>query len=187
MSQSSSFGHINPGILTTDDNQIKVHLKYLAPIDIANLKNILRETLSDLPKRRFKYGGQHIKDKIKNSEISQEDEIIQLTIDEFLSNKPNSHKLLVEYNEKIDAAGLLDRRILLRSTIDKMVEIKNKGNMKCHYCFSINIDRGEVVTTYWNAVRDTHHSLDPSIYSKPHAAQGLKIRHNILKYGLTII
>lgn len=88
---------------------------------------------------------------------------------------------MVEYNEKPDANILWDRRILLRSKIEKMVAIKNKGEMKCNYCFSINIDRGEVVTTYWNSVRDKHDSLDHSIYSKSTEAQGLKIRHNLLK------
>ena len=180
MSQASSFGTLNQGVLTTDNNQIKVHVKYLAPVDIACLKNILRETLSNLPNHRFKYGGQHIKDKIESCEISREDELIQLTIDEFLSNPLNNKELLIEYNEKVDATGLLNRRILLRSSIDKMVEIKNKGNIRCNYCFSINIDRGEVVTAYWNVVGDTHNSLDLSIYSKPSAALGLRIKKNIL-------
>ncbi|UOP04548.1 hypothetical protein [Conchiformibius kuhniae] len=180
--KKSSFGSIQKGILTTDCDQIKIHYKSLSRLDIANLRNVLRNTLAMMPSQKFEYSS-HVNDKVRNKEVSLESEIIQSTLDVFLSNSDGSSNCLIEYNEKSENNKIRYRRILLRSLVTKLVDIKDNGEIKCNYCFVINIDTGRVVTVYWNKASDSHDSLDESIYQEPCVAKGLGIKSNIKDVG----
>lgn len=178
MNITTSFGSTKTGQLGTDDKQIKVHRRMLSRLHLGNLKNILRYTLSE---QSFIYG-EHVKEKFRKREISREDEIIQMTLIEFLSSRDSSGDVLIEYNEKEDEKLGIDRRILLRSKITKLVQLDNENiETNCNYCFAINIDKGIIVTVYWNKVNDIHNNLDHTIYQAASKAKGLAITHNLLE------
>lgn len=178
MNEITSFGSTKTGQLGTDEKQIKVHRRMLSRLHIGNLKNILRNTLSNQSLIYTEY----VKEKFKKREISCEQEMIQETLTEFLSPKDNSSNVLIEYNEKEDEKIGIDRRILLRSKTSKLVKLENENiATRCNYCFAINIDKGIIVTVYWNKVNDIHDRLDYTIYQQASKTQGLTITHNLLK------
>lgn len=163
-------GEFKIGTVTTDNNQLKVHKTQLNSFHIQNLKNTLKQTTlrCDL---RF---SDHYFSKTEVGSVSDEMDMIRSTINAFLEGDDN---ILVEYNEK---DGSSDRRILLRSTLSREVDIKDEGYVLCNYCFVINIDNANIVTAYWNAVSDVHNQINMNNYVSPSAVLGLKkITHTI--------
>lgn len=176
MSEEIAFGETKVGKLDTDHDQLKVHRRMLSRLHLGLLKNALRQTLNNLPNQEIQYS-QYVLDKFKNQEISCEKEMIQETVNLFLSNTDNGSDVLIEYNEKVLNGTKLDRRILLRSKTNKVVKLKNENiATHCNYCFSINIDNACIITVYWNKVNDVHERLDYTIYQQPSKAQGLTMK-----------
>lgn len=150
-------GKFKKGYVKKTFNQKKKHVSQMTDKDI----DIITNRLNNLTRL---YCTKHVISKIKNDNLWFSSDMIVDVIEDV------SEENIVEYNVS-PFFGEMDSRVLLRSTESFLVDISGNGPVYCNICFVISLDRGAIVTVYYNAEYDNHTYLDMSRYD-----QSLKVR-----------
>lgn len=99
----------------------------------------------------------HLKDKMETEGLSIDPKLVFATV------RQAGRENIIEYNERTYPDGGVSKRVLLRSTETRMVEVDGKPE-PCHLCFVTDTRTWTMVTAYWNRADDHHNNIDMSRY-----------------------
>lgn len=78
-----------------------------------------------------------------------------LTIQKTLRS-PHLYNCIKEYSEIEKSEGVVDRRVLVRSSKKERVLIKGKGMLMCNLLFVVSLDTSEIITAYYSHKNHTY-------------------------------
>lgn len=145
-------GKFKVGYVKRTQGQKKKHISQMTSQEV----DVIHEGIDNLSKL---YASQHVIRKIKNDGLWFTSDMVVEVLTNF------SAENIIEYNVS-QFYGKLDRRVLLRSSESYPVLIDGKGKVDCNLCFVLSLDRGALVTVYWNEAGDNHSNIDMNRYDE---------------------
>lgn len=150
-------------------NQKKKHVKQMTQDEIAFIKKVVFRALNE-HNNKIKVSP-HVLDKMMEYRTDYEINAVRAMLEHL-------DKHLIEYSHKTkNAVNVYKRRILIRSTEEFEVMLDHKVQ-PCHLCVVLDIDKCEIITTYWCKAQWQHPNLRMKRYNK-----NLKIISNTFKRG----
>lgn len=152
-----AYGEYNIGHVKSTQNQQKKHRSQMTEEELSFLvKSVRTLKLSSL--------------KVSEHLLNKTDRVsFELGDIAFLLYSANLKDLILEYNETITYFGNKDRRVLFRDIESQDVEMKDATGQTflshANLCFVLSIERNEVITVYWNFVRDNHSTINMFRYN----------------------
>lgn len=81
-----------------------------------------------------------------------------------IKNNINNDINIIEYNVTYYGEDKVDRRVVVRGNKEYLVNFKKPNEnvicKKSNLCFVISIITGEIITTYYNEIKDNHKTID---------------------------
>lgn len=149
-------GTFKTGKISITHGQKKWLARDLSKQTIHRLESILQNAIKIgcIP-----YTSQHLQRKIARGELTFDISVFDCALADFEAS-------LIEYNETPLYGGRIEHRILLRppSYVREIYLSSTGTTVPANLCFVLCLDTLQIITAYWNAVDDQHHTLQRSRY-----------------------
>ena len=148
----SKVGKFKHGQVKRTDGQRKKHVSQMSEYELHRLCRRIKGL------KRLR-ASSHLSQKVKRKEISFTYDMIW----DVLKNIHKSH--IIEYNLTMFNEQE-ESRVLLRTHKSYPVQIDGKGEVRCNLCFVLSLNRGNIITAYWNEVDDNHTTINLERYDE---------------------
>lgn len=148
----SKVGKFKHGQVKVTEGQRKKHVSQMSEYELHRLCRRIKGV------KRIRVS-RHLKQKVENKEVS----FTYSMIWDVLNNIHKTH--VVEYN-RTSFYDKEESRVLLRTQKSYPVKIDEIGEVRCNLCFVLSINRGNIVTAYWNEVDDNHTTINLERYDE---------------------
>lgn len=148
---------LNIGKVKETQGQEKKYYLQMTPFELAYLHNKVKQINTN----KLTVSS-HLQKKIANKEI-------QVDLHKDIIQTLRGQYDIIEYNEKIEDNGTVDKRVVVKSKSSKLMNfvvgnniVKKQGQV----VFIISLIKNQVITSYFNMVGDNHVKVNMYRYNK---------------------